>query len=181
MLQYGVTRERLREVLEEAEGWDVIHVSGHGVPGELVLETADGGPDPITAAELVGLLGVASGRVKLVVVSVCWSAAAALAEQRRLLSLPGHARDREGGAEPGEGVNKRPAGNLAAELSARLGCAVLAMRFGVMDGFAVSLAARFYDLVAGKGQPVARALGIALGDPSVVAHPPHPNVRRCRW
>src|SRR5262249_7154105 len=28
VLQYGVTRARLREVLEEAEGWDVIHLSG---------------------------------------------------------------------------------------------------------------------------------------------------------
>ena len=33
VLQYGVTRERLRDVLEEAEGWDIIHISGHGVPG----------------------------------------------------------------------------------------------------------------------------------------------------
>jgi hypothetical protein len=39
VLQYGVTRERLQQVLEEAEGWDVIHVSGHGAPGELQLET----------------------------------------------------------------------------------------------------------------------------------------------
>jgi len=38
VLQYGVTRRRLREVLEEAEGWDVIHISGHGAPGELMLE-----------------------------------------------------------------------------------------------------------------------------------------------
>ena len=50
MLQYGVTRERLRDVLEEAEGWDVIHISGHGAPGELLLETDDGAPDPVTAA-----------------------------------------------------------------------------------------------------------------------------------
>ncbi len=26
--QYGVTRTRLREVLEEAEGWDIVHISG---------------------------------------------------------------------------------------------------------------------------------------------------------
>jgi hypothetical protein len=42
VLQYGVTRDRLRDILQEAEGWDVIHISGHGVPGHLVLETADG-------------------------------------------------------------------------------------------------------------------------------------------
>ncbi len=42
VLQYGVTRDRLAEVLEEAEGWDVIHISGHGAPGELELETDEG-------------------------------------------------------------------------------------------------------------------------------------------
>ena len=46
VLQYGVTRDRLRDVLEEAEGWDVIHISGHGTPGELLLETAAGEPGP---------------------------------------------------------------------------------------------------------------------------------------
>jgi hypothetical protein len=39
VLQYGVTRDRLRGILEEAEGWDIVHVSGHGTPGELLLET----------------------------------------------------------------------------------------------------------------------------------------------
>ena len=58
-MQYGVTRERLQDVLEEGEGWDVIHISGHGAPGELVLETEDGSPDPVTAAELVDLLDLA--------------------------------------------------------------------------------------------------------------------------
>jgi hypothetical protein len=29
VLQYGVTRDRLRDVLSEGEGWDIIHVSGH--------------------------------------------------------------------------------------------------------------------------------------------------------
>ncbi len=46
VLQYGVTRDRLRDVLEEAEGWDIIHISGHGRPGELLLETADGHARP---------------------------------------------------------------------------------------------------------------------------------------
>jgi hypothetical protein len=30
VLQYGVTRDRLRDVLNEDEGWDVVHISGHG-------------------------------------------------------------------------------------------------------------------------------------------------------
>ena len=49
VLQYGVTRARLAEVVAESEGWDVIHISGHGAPGELLLETDDGSPDPVPA------------------------------------------------------------------------------------------------------------------------------------
>ena len=43
MVQSGVTRPRLENVLLEAEGWDVVHLSGHGLPGGLVLETDAGG------------------------------------------------------------------------------------------------------------------------------------------
>jgi hypothetical protein len=192
VLQYGVTRDRLQEVLEEAVGWDVIHISGHGAPGELELETADGAADPVTATELVGMLEAAgSERVKLISVSACWSAAMTLAEQRRLLRLPvlqdtvsgqdGDAApvtagavaapEGAGGREAGPGV-AAPTGGLAVELAERLGCAVLAMRFPVVDEFAIELAERFYGLVADKGQPVARAVGIALSDRRVVAEPP---------
>jgi hypothetical protein len=86
-LQYGVTRDRLRDILDDGEGWDIIHISGHGVPGELVLETADGRPDRISAADLADLLEATRDRVKLVTVSACWSAALATAEPRRLLGL----------------------------------------------------------------------------------------------
>jgi hypothetical protein len=40
---------------------------------------------------------------------------------------------------------------LAAELEARLGCAVLAMRYPVADEFAIRLGGRVYDLLLGKG------------------------------
>jgi len=172
VLQYGVTRARLREVLEEAEGWDVIHVSGHGLPGELELERADGSPDPVTSRELGDLLWRARERLRLVTVSACWSAAMTLAEQRRLLRLPVSAEAR---GEPDAGPEAGAAGGLASELTGRLGCAVLAMRYPVVDGFAIGLAERLYGLAADKGQPVARALGIALADPRVVADPPTPQ------
>jgi hypothetical protein len=177
VLQYGVTRGRLAQVLEEAEGWDVIHISGHGAPGELELETAEGGPDPVTAEQMVDMLEAAGPeRVKLVSVSACWSAALTLAEQRRLLRLPDPETERSG-PEPVTPQNEdagasAAAGGLAVELASRLGCAVLAMRFPVVDGFAIALAGRFYELVAGRGQPVARAVGIALADPEVVPDPP---------
>ncbi len=88
VLQYGVTRDRLRDVLREAEGWDVIHISGHGAPGHLLLEKEDGRPDPVSAADLAEMLDLARERVKLVTVAACWSAAMTAAEQRRLLGLP---------------------------------------------------------------------------------------------
>ena len=62
---------------------------------------------------------------------------------------------------------------VAAELVDRLDCAVLAMRFPVIDDFAVALADSFYNLVLGKGQPVARALALSL--PRVAPIPPTPG------
>ena len=67
VLQYGVTRDSLREALEEGEGWDVVHFSGHGLPGSLALELPDGGHDLIKASEVADLLRQAGGRLKLVV------------------------------------------------------------------------------------------------------------------
>ena len=166
VLQYGVTRQRLTDVLEEDEGWDVIHISGHGGPGELALEADDGSADVVTTAELVELLDLARERVKLVTVSACWSAALTLAEHRRLLRLPTPESPRAAepradlDSEPGQGG--RPVGALAAELADRLGCAVLAMRFPVVDDFAIALARKLYDLLVADGRPLPRALGMAL-------------------
>ncbi len=64
------------------------------------------------------------------------------------------------------------AGALAVELAGRLGCAVLAMRYPVVDEFAIGLAGRLYELLADRGQPLPRALGLALRE--VVADPPTP-------
>ncbi len=156
VLQYGVTRDRLREMLEEGEGWDIIHISGHGLPGTLMLETAAGQPDRVTSAELVDMLDLARERVKLVTVAACWSGALTAAEQRRLLGLPvpelGH----------GEGSANYLAEALATRLAERLGCAVLAMRYPVEDDFAIALTNKMYDLLASKGQSLPRAVGIAL-------------------
>lgn len=158
VLQYGVTRDRLRDVLEDAEGWDIIHISGHGSPGELLLETAAGRPDRVLAAELADMLDLARGRVRLVTVSACWSAAEATAEQHRLLGLPA---SQQRSTERVSGDPQSP-GALAMELNERLGCAVLAMRFPVTDEFAIALSGELYRLLAEKGQPLPRAVGLAL-------------------
>jgi CHAT domain/NB-ARC domain len=157
VLQYGVTRGRLRQVLEEAEGWDVIHISGHGAPGELLLETEAGRPDRVTAEELADMLDLARERVSLVTVSACWSAGLTTAEQRHLLGLP--VPDRR--ADAARGGRFAPDA-LATELAARLGCAVLAMRYPVDDEFAIALTGKLYDLLAAKGQALPQAVAIAL-------------------
>lgn len=159
-LQYGVTRAALRDVLEEAEGWDIIHVAGHGRPGSLLLETASGDPDLVAGPELADLLGLARGRLKLVTVSACWSAAVAAGEQRRLLGLPDDDAVRDSGA--GDAGAKTVPEALATGLAERLGCAVLAMRYTVNDGFALELARKLYDLLVDKGQPLGRSVGMTL-------------------
>jgi hypothetical protein len=70
VLQYGVTRDTLREALEDGEGWDVIHFSGHGLPGALVLETPGGQSDLLTSAEVNELLWLVGQRVELVILWV---------------------------------------------------------------------------------------------------------------
>jgi tetratricopeptide (TPR) repeat protein len=159
VLQYGATRERLADVLTEAEGWDVIHISGHGAPGELVLEDAAGRPDRVMASELADLLDLARERISLVTVAACWSAALTAAEQRRLLGLP--MSDQRAPARPAA-PDVENAGALATELAGRLGCAVLAMRYPVGDDFATALTGKMYELLADRGQPLPRAVGIAL-------------------
>ena len=61
---------------------------------------------------------------------------------------------------------------LAAALVERLDCAVLGMRFPVVDDFAIGLNRELYGLLIGQGQPLAAAVGIAL--PDLVAGPATP-------
>jgi hypothetical protein len=154
VLQYGATRERLESALLEESGWDVVHISGHGLPAGLVLEDDTGRQDLITSTELVDLLDLATDHIKLVTLSACESAAVTAAEHLQQIGL----------ASPvpiaADGSESLPA--IATELVRRLDCAVLAMRYPVMDGFAIDLARAFYDLVLGKGKSVAQALAVAL-------------------
>lgn len=159
VLQYGVTRQRLDDVLVEAEGWDVLHISGHGLPAGLLLETADGGRDLISSPELVDLLDPARSQLKLVTLSSCDSAAATAVEHLRLLGI-GPVRRHEHDDHTAPVGEPLPA--LASALVTRLGCAVLAMRYPVDDEFAITLGARLYELLLGKGQPLPRALQLVL-------------------
>jgi CHAT domain len=104
VVQYGVTRERLAEIVDTGDGWDVLHLSGHGGPGAFLLEHADGSPDPVDVADLVDMLRPAKRRVKLAVVSACEWAAAVTAQTLRLIGLTGQAEQAEAeGSAAGRG------------------------------------------------------------------------------
>jgi hypothetical protein len=154
VLQYGATRQRLEAALLEEPGWDVVHISGHGLPAGLILEDDTGSRDLITSTDLVSLLDLATDHIKLVTLSACESAAVTAAEHLRQIGLASAVSVAD---EPTESL---PA--VATELVRRLDCAVLAMRYPVMDDFAIDLAACFYDLVLGKGKPIAPALALSL-------------------
>lgn len=155
VLQYGASRERLRDALAEPEGWDVVHVSGHGLAAGLVLEDETGRPDLIGGAELADLLELGARRIKLVTLSAGESATVATTELLRQLGLapakPIAAADQDGSL---------PA--VAADVARRLDCAVLAMRYPVTGDFAVALAESFYQQVMGHGVPVAEAMPMSV-------------------
>jgi CHAT domain len=122
----------------------VLHLSGHGGAGEFLLEHADGSPDPVSTAELIKRLRPLRPRVKLAVVSACQSAAATTAETLRWLGLDDPAADLE--AQAAQEATAIPAG-VAWALVAELGCVVVAMRYPVIDDFAVDFADELYDRV----------------------------------
>lgn len=159
VLQYGATRRRLEQALLEQPGWDVIHLSGHGLAGGLVLEDDTGAHDVISSSELVDLLDYGSDQIKLVTLSACESAAVTAKEHLQQLGLvPADLAPSTRDADADAAV--LPA--VAAALVERLDCAVLAMRYPVVDDFAINLAGGFYDLLLGKNQPVTRALSLTL-------------------
>ncbi|SFN88966.1 AAA ATPase domain-containing protein [Geodermatophilus obscurus] len=193
VLQYGATRQALEAAIGDADGWDVLHVSGHGRSGQLVLETPDGGPDPLGPAELVELLVPMWRRLRLVVLAACESGAATAAQTLRLLDRAEQAEqleeqaDKEAGLPPTAGgtpvdtVPAAPAGGnggapeegwpgLGQALVAELGCVVLAMRYPVIDDFTIDLTGHFYRQLFERGQAVDTALARAL--PQAASDPP---------
>ncbi len=106
VLQYGVTRQLLRETVEEYPGWDVLHVSGHGALGRLLLEKPDGSPDEVSTDELVELLRPARDRLKFAVLSACNSGADVAASTLRALKLDDAADQLEHAA--GDAASDRP-------------------------------------------------------------------------
>ncbi len=174
-LQYGATRQRLQETVEDVRGWDIVHLSGHGMPGALLLEEPDGTPDLVDARDLVRILEPLARRVKLVTVSACSSAALTAAEQLHLLGFGPSVSAETGLGGPGHGETSTTSavGTLLAD---RLDCAVLAMRYPVTDDFAHIMAASVYEKVITEGQGLPDAVAAALeplaARPPVPGHPP---------
>ena len=168
VLQYGVTRASLLDALEEGEGWDVIHFSGHGLPGTLVLESPEGGLDRMRSTEVAELLRRAGKRLKLVVLSACLSAAASIQETLSWLGDPAAGRqDTVARAAPPTG-GADAIQTIARALAGTFDCAIVAMRYAVEDEFAMALTGALYDGLFRQRQSLPgatqRALTIALGD-----------------
>ena len=163
VLQYGATRETLEDELREGDGWDLIHLSGHGLEGEFALEDAQGEPAAIAARELANLLRLASDRLKLLTLSSCLSGALGVAAARRRIGLEALAStDAARDPEAVVAATRLPA--LGQRLAAALDCAVVAMRYSVGDAFARETALGLYGLLFGKGQTLPAALQLAVGD-----------------
>ena len=160
VLQYGVTREALRKILEEGEGWDIVHFSGHGLQAHLVLEKQDGTADEAPSEELLELLKPARGRLKWVTLSACLSAATTVEETLAWLGI--EPRRAEAVLEAGRAAGEKALPALARTLVRDLDCAVLAMRYPVGDVFAIELAEQLYRGVLERQQSLPRALQLAL-------------------
>ena len=177
--QYGVTRQRLAEIADSGDGWDILHLSGHGAGGLFFLENRDGSPDPVSTSDLTGLLRPMRQRVELAVVSACESAVDTTAETYRLLGLNEQAEALEaafGGQSVTGGesaANQTP--GLARALVRELDCAVVAMRYPVTDEFAIAFADAFYERLLSRRQAVdvafARAVAEAAGSGPSPARP----------
>ncbi len=157
ILQYGATREILRDALLEAEGWDVIHLSCHGGQGSLLLETDQGETDEIEAEDLHKLMLPAKDRLHLLTLSACWSGAASHKVARGMLGLDGA----QGPTRQEETGQKTQFPSLGQDLARALNCAVLAMRFPVGDKFAADLALKLYEHMLSHHHTLPAALRLA--------------------
>ncbi len=158
VLQYGATRATLQDALEEAEGWDIIHLSSHGERGELLLEDEAGGDDRIDAEALGELLQPARDRLKLLILAACSSGALGHAAARVQVGLdPGPTRQ-EGTADTSATVLP----SLGMVLAQQLDCAALAMRYPVGDAFVTDLMLALYAKLLERRQPLPAALHLAL-------------------
>lgn len=157
ILQYGVTRERLRTIICDGPGWDVIHFSGHGLESGLVLEGDKGEADRVPTNQLVDILKPTKKTLAWVTLSSCLSGANARALER----IDVHNR-----RSPAAGSCRPRITILAQAVSELLDCAVLAMRYPVYDEFATRFTRDVYETVLRDGKPLHVAVKRALPKPT---------------
>jgi CHAT domain len=143
VLQYGVTRAVLARAVGDPDGWDIIHIAGHGVAGALHLENPDGTTDPVDAAELVELLAPAAGRTRLTVLSACETGIARAARQGLAI------RHADLASRPSVTLH-----SVGLQVAASLGSAVIAMRYPVDDRFSVAFTRGLYRGLLADGAPL---------------------------
>ncbi|MEU8217179.1 AAA family ATPase [Micromonospora taraxaci] len=150
IVQWGVTREVLADRMARDGGPDVLHLSGHGRHSRLLLEGPGGAPDEIDASSVVDLLRPGGGRLRLVFLSACESAAA----PPRWVDLD----------QPGPQVTDLAAApaSLGVRLARELDCTVLAMRYPVTDDVAGELAIAFYTGLVDSGLDAGAAAAQAV-------------------
>ena len=137
--------EAIRSALtEEDEGFHVLHLSCHARPGELIMETPRGMPDPVGAQRLLEEGLPAGVDLPMVVLSGCSTGLAARVER-------GDGDD--GDTDEGE----LALGGLARELLEGGVPVVLAMQAPVTDGYAAELTAELYRYLASAAIPDALA------------------------
>jgi hypothetical protein len=112
VLQYGVTRKLLATAVDDASGWDVLHVSGHGGAGVLVLEHEDGAPDVLDPGALAELLKPMRSPTMRISHSASWNTGARC-PQTALIS----ARDTKLGGCDGGRIRWCGSGSMALTLS----------------------------------------------------------------
>ena len=169
VLCHGVTRALLREQIEAAGGYHLVHWSGHGHHNRLELRGADGQPELLTDEQLVELFSLAGGFIpQLVFLSACLSGTFVSVRDWETL------RAVVAGEEVAEKrADERLLPEILTHASGYTGTAlallrsgvpqVIAMRYEVGDAYARELAGRFYqDLLADKGRhPTDSALALA--------------------
>ncbi|ETX04231.1 MAG: hypothetical protein ETSY2_29940 [Candidatus Entotheonella gemina] len=150
VLCHGVTRTALREQIRAANGYHIVHWSGHGHLNRLELRGEDGAPDRITGAQLVSIFVEAGGFIpQLVFLSACLSGS--FIGIRDWATLQAVLSDEQpGGKQAGERVlpdilDEQPGYTGTALALLRSGVPqVIAMRYEVGDDYARELAWWFY-------------------------------------
>jgi tetratricopeptide (TPR) repeat protein len=134
VLTEGSLRAISDALIEEPEGFHVLHLSSHARPGELILETPDGVEDPVSATRLLkeGLRAGAS--VPMVVLSGC--------------STGLGTRRQHSGNGDAHGEGESALASVASELLDAGVPLVLSMQAPVSDLYATQLAGELYEYLA---------------------------------